>query len=224
MSTVAPARARRHARSQARTLVSDLNRADLAARRVRAALNITASRNLFRLIATALAHGRALESGDTRGLTADIEHARAVLRAIEQARSLAAAIALSVDESHLARKRVRLSALVNLLKSVDLALSSARTPADEIAWICSREAVAPLQRPAEAYGRSTALKLLDLAAQVLPPAERPRFQEEFKSELAEIARGGGGYREQVTYSARQVRSALLLRAALRFPVRRSRAW
>ena len=68
-----------------------------------------------------------------------------------------------------------------------------------------------------------ARRLVAVAARHLPAAERARYSEEFRSELAEIARAGGGRRAQLAYGARQVMSAVRLRAALRSPRQRSAA-
>ncbi len=64
-------------------------------------------------------------------------------------------------------------------------------------------------------------RLTAVAARLLPSAERARYGEEFRSELAEIALAGGGRRPQLAYAYRTVLSAAWqLRAALRTPRRR----
>jgi len=62
--------------------------------------------------------------------------------------------------------------------------------------------------------------LLAAAARLLPASDRARYAEEFRSELAEIARAGAGRRPQLAYAARQLMSARRLRADLRAPRRR----
>jgi hypothetical protein len=66
-----------------------------------------------------------------------------------------------------------------------------------------------------------AWRLATAAARILPMAARPRYEEEFKSELAEIACAGGGRRVQLAYAVRQVMSAARLRHELRAPQHRS---
>jgi hypothetical protein len=59
-----------------------------------------------------------------------------------------------------------------------------------------------------------ARRLLAAAAMLLPPADRARYEEEFRSELVEIALAGGGRWAQLVYAARQLLSARRLRSAL----------
>jgi len=66
-------------------------------------------------------------------------------------------------------------------------------------------------------------RLLAVATRILPPGEQVRYGEEFRSELAEIARAGGSRRMQLSYSARLVVSAWSLRTELRAPGRRQAA-
>jgi hypothetical protein len=70
-------------------------------------------------------------------------------------------------------------------------------------------------RVAPAAGR-----LLGAAARLLPAASRARYIGEFGSELWELAAAGAGRRAQLAYAARQARSALVLRTALRTAQRR----
>lgn len=53
--------------------------------------------------------------------------------------------------------------------------------------------------------------LLAAAARLLPVGDRARYGEEFRSELAEIARAGAGRRPQLAYAVRQVMSVRRLR-------------
>jgi hypothetical protein len=66
-------------------------------------------------------------------------------------------------------------------------------------------------------------RLLAAAARLLPAGDRARYAEEFRSELAEIARARAGRRPQLAYAARQVMSARRLRTDLRAPRRRRAA-
>jgi hypothetical protein len=68
-----------------------------------------------------------------------------------------------------------------------------------------------------------AARLVAAAARLLPAGDRARYAEEFRSELAEIARSGAGRRPQLVYAVRQVISARRLRADLRAPRRRRAA-
>jgi hypothetical protein len=74
-------------------------------------------------------------------------------------------------------------------------------------------------------GRVTPLagRLLAAAAHLLPAGDRARYAEEFRSELAEIARVKARRRPQLAYAARQVASAWRLRADLRAPRARKAA-
>ena len=67
----------------------------------------------------------------------------------------------------------------------------------------------------------TARRLLMVASRILPPADRARYGEEFRSELADITRAGGGRRIQLAYAVRQVMHAGHTRTVLRAPRRRS---
>jgi hypothetical protein len=64
-------------------------------------------------------------------------------------------------------------------------------------------------------------RLLVVAARMLPPRDRARYGDEFRSELWEIARARDGRWAQIAYAARQVRSSVQTRTALRAPRRRS---
>jgi hypothetical protein len=59
-----------------------------------------------------------------------------------------------------------------------------------------------------------ARRMLATAARVLPPENQRRYEDEFKSELAEIAANGGSRRHQFTYAARQLIAAWPLRTEL----------
>jgi hypothetical protein len=76
------------------------------------------------------------------------------------------------------------------------------------------------ERSAEVRVAGVAGRLAAVAARVLPVRDRVRYAEEFRSELWEIARAGGGRRPQLAYAARQVMAAPRLRAGLRVPRRR----
>jgi hypothetical protein len=57
-------------------------------------------------------------------------------------------------------------------------------------------------------------RMLATAARVLPPENQRRYEDEFKSELAEIASNGGSRRRQFMYAARQLIAAWPLRSEL----------
>ena len=69
----------------------------------------------------------------------------------------------------------------------------------------------------------SATRLLTVAARLLPPAERARYAEEYRSELWELAQAGNGRIRQLRYALRQLRSAPSMSFALRSPRRRSAA-
>ena len=57
--------------------------------------------------------------------------------------------------------------------------------------------------------------LLVATARVVPVAERGRYAEEFRSELWELAAGGGGTVAQVSYAVRLLAGCVRLRRELR---------
>jgi hypothetical protein len=73
----------------------------------------------------------------------------------------------------------------------------------------------------QAAPTAIAVRLLAVAARLLPAGDRSRYGEELWSELSEIARAGDGRHAQVTYAVRQLVSALRLRTELQAPRRRS---
>ena len=74
-------------------------------------------------------------------------------------------------------------------------------------------------------GRVTysAARLLKVIVQLLPAADRPRYAEEYRSELWELARTGAGRSGQLGYALRQLRSAPRTGRALRALRRRGAA-
>ncbi|MFC0439001.1 hypothetical protein [Kutzneria buriramensis] len=72
--------------------------------------------------------------------------------------------------------------------------------------------------PAPPVARS-AVRLIETAVRVLPTADRSRYSEEFRAELAELA----GRRKQVIYALRLVSHAYSLRRSLTDPAHRRRA-
>lgn len=67
---------------------------------------------------------------------------------------------------------------------------------------------------------ATAVRLLTVAAHVLPAAERSRYAEEFRAELGDIVCEGKVRSRQLGYAARQLIAAWRLRKELRAPRRR----
>ena len=68
-----------------------------------------------------------------------------------------------------------------------------------------------------------AARLLTTVARLLPATDRARYDEEFKSELWDLAQTGAGRLRQVAYALRQLRCARLMVSALRSPRRRGAA-
>jgi len=66
----------------------------------------------------------------------------------------------------------------------------------------------------------SAARLLAVVARLLPASDRARYDEEFRSELQDLAQAGAGRFRQVAYALRQLRYARLTVAALRSPRRR----
>jgi hypothetical protein len=77
-------------------------------------------------------------------------------------------------------------------------------------------------RPLSDRAVTSAERLVVVAVQLLPVADRPRYLEEFQSELGDLARAGARRRQQRCYAFRQVSRAAGVRAALVDP-RRKRA-
>jgi hypothetical protein len=65
--------------------------------------------------------------------------------------------------------------------------------------------------------------LAAMAARLVPAGDRPRYAEEFRSELWEITQAGADHRRQLGCAARQVLAAVHLWFVLRAPRRRSAA-
>jgi hypothetical protein len=181
-----------------------------------AAFDLARALHLARVLATSLA---AATSGDV--LVPDLARALddayllvSVLDrdlALDDARALASVITSRIN-SAIIRDRDRtvaddLGPAYDFARQLDRLLAGAEAAS-------SSDGRLPV--PMRLAGRLTAF-----AAGLLPGAERGRYGEEFGSELAEIARAGGGRRAQLAYAARTVlSSAWQLRAALRSPRRR----
>ena len=190
-------------------------------------------------LALALAEDLADAQEIAREIADAQEIAREIARAERAAREIAISIAREIADAqeiarHLADAREIAPALDRI---VTFALALARELADarELAHVLGRacdltreldgflagvgitaSSSGQLRVPMRLAGRLTAI-----AAGLLPGAERARYREEFGSELAEIARAGGGRRAQLAYATRTVlTSAWQLRAALRSPRRR----
>jgi hypothetical protein len=67
-----------------------------------------------------------------------------------------------------------------------------------------------VRRPGALAGR-----LASAAARLLPAEDRPRYQEEFRAELVDLAQGQSSRQAQVAYASRLLASAWQLRAELR---------
>lgn len=111
-------------------------------------------------------------------------------------------------------------------------IDRARASDGEFASDCARDIDLALTRDLGRAGQEQhgarrvvplAGQLLAAAARLLPAGDRARYAEEFRSELAEIARAGAGRRRQLAYAARVVLSVRRLRADLQAPRRRRAA-
>ncbi len=174
------------------------------------------TRDVDRALADALdrdiARARALDLDIARADDLDFdlacEDARALADALDRDVALARALDLDLDVaripiSYVARAR---DLARNLVTFLERAGASAKAP--------GRRGRGPRRMTAAAAW------LLAVAAGLLAAADRTRYAAEFKAELWELAQAGAGRRAQVGYAARQVRSAVQLRAALRAPARR----
>lgn len=79
---------------------------------------------------------------------------------------------------------------------------------------------APVQQHPAVSVALSAHRLLVAAAWLLPPADRARYAEEYRSELWEIACLNARRREQIIYALRQVTRAAPLRGAVLAPRKR----
>jgi hypothetical protein len=151
-------------------------------------------------------------------LGGDFASTRAYARDLAHARDLARDLSIgSVNNLGSARARARVSDLVSDLDGAcNIAHALTRTLARDSSRAGQGQRGA--RRVAPLAGR-----LLTAVARLLPARDQARYAEEFRSELAEIARAGAGRRRQLAYAARVVLSALRLRADLRAPRRRRAA-
>lgn len=92
------------------------------------------------------------------------------------------------------------------------AITRLRIPQFEFPLGESRRTVA--REPMRLAGR-----LVSAAAKILPENDRTRYEEEFRSELADLVQAGVGRRAQLSYAIRQVAFAWPLRRELRLPQR-----
>ncbi|MGH3620289.1 MAG: hypothetical protein ACRDQ5_00645 [Sciscionella sp.] len=148
-------------------------------------------------------------------LASDLELAR------DRARALVLVLASDGDlASDLAHTRNLASDLAHThAHTRDLALDNARDLAQQMETRLSGRGLeqagaletegSSAQRPSRMSGR-----LVDKAVLVLPAAHRPRYGEELRAELAEIAETGS-HRRQLAYALRVACRAVLLRRELR---------
>jgi hypothetical protein len=79
---------------------------------------------------------------------------------------------------------------------------------------------ADVRSPSAVNSSSAARRLVTIAASLLPEKDRPRFCEEYRSELWDLTSTGATRRQQLGYASRQLLRALSLRAAVLSPRRR----
>jgi len=169
-------------------------------------------------LASAIDRARALANG----LASDRDRANALAYDLANARALANDFArLGVSDTNTASE---LASYYASYRASYRALARALAIASYAASALGIDS-APVAQGQRGAGRVAPLagRLLDAAAHLLPAGDRARYAEEFRSELAEIARVTGRRRPQLAYAARQVASAWRLRADLRAPRARKAA-
>jgi hypothetical protein len=209
------ARIPRRANGLARDLVVAYNR-DLA--RVRA-VDLDYALDLDHAVDSARAIHRAIDYVCGFGQfdrSADL----ALRRELDSARDLAHALGRDLNrcclDSTLAAHHRR---------ALDRANNRARVLARDLDRTCDRARARAngCGQPGARRVAPSARRLAVAAARLLPAPERARYDEEFRSELWEIAQAGGRRREQLAYAVRQLVAARPLRAGLRVPRRRGAA-
>ena len=163
-----------------------------------------------------LALDRHLAFDHARKLTANLDRARELTADLDRACDLARI--LDLDTAH-ARAEDLVSTLARIrdharIRDLDHALFIALNLADAID---SARTVSSQGRRVETA--RFAGRLVEVATRILPVMDQVRYGEEFRSELAEVARAGGGRWTQMTFAARLLTSAWSLRAELRDPQR-----
>jgi hypothetical protein len=198
-------------------------------------LDVNRARQLARNLAVvALPHARDLARTQViRGRLGggfDLDHALA--QSIILAAELAFGLDRDLDFDHARRNAHKLARRLSpgvldpdrdfapipaLATALDLALDRARELEDLLTGVsATASSCGQLRVP-----MLLAEWLTAIAPRLLPGTEQGRYQEEFGSELIEIALAGGGRRAQLAYAARTVlSSAWQLRAATRSPRRR----
>lgn len=91
--------------------------------------------------------------------------------------------------------------------------------------LATREELATHLRstPAKTPTAGAARRLTSVAVRVLPPGDRDRYRDEFRSELHELAVAGASGWAQVAYAMRQLDLAWVLRAELRTAAKQVRS-
>jgi hypothetical protein len=177
------------------------------------ALVLCGTRSSARTLAGARRHVKAFASTIARG--------RALVRADDLVRALDCAHACVGD----------LVKALDLADSYDLVSASARS---SLRVSSGHRVPAPPQQSAAddetPQRRSPAVRitlsasgLVSAAAWLLPAADRPRYCEEYRSELWDLASVGAGRRQQLRYGARQLLRVAPLRVAVLAPRRRNAA-
>ncbi|BCJ51856.1 hypothetical protein Asp14428_33310 [Actinoplanes sp. NBRC 14428] len=165
----------------------------------------------------------------------DAYRSEGTLGSLERARELSLALAESnhlVDESGRARRIARLVATAQAQLSVrdrafgphrwtarnlDRVLDVASVRSLALAQMCDRLARVMPTRVGESPREQpvgVALRLADRTARILPPLSQARYEEEFRSELFELAAAGATWWAQLRHTLRLFDRAWVLRAEL----------
>lgn len=175
---------------------------------------------------------RALDGARDRARARDRDRARdlvfALNRALAPARALAPdldfALALALDLERVLNRALDRNSARNSDRdrALDVALDLARRLARDLDLARGEGEPAGLRRVRPGQAAPSAGRLLAAAARLLPPADRGRYAEEFRSELSDLVAAGAGRRAQLAYAICLLGAVRPLRAELRAP-RRERA-
>jgi hypothetical protein len=130
---------------------------------------------------------------------------------------------------HLAHELTHAHALVpafnldlDLVRTLDLAIDLSYILADDLGRALGYAPDHDRAQAGSARPLEGAVRLAGAAAAILPRADRPRYAEEYQTELADLAVTGTGRWRQLCYVARLLTRAPLLRAELILAAHRRR--
>jgi hypothetical protein len=139
----------------------------------------------------------------------DLDRAVALDRALDRVRALDRTLDRTLDRD-LDRDRARICALVrDLDPDFGSTVGGLYDVCRRLVWTLGAGA------PHRTVPAALAARLAHSAVRVLPAGSRSRYDDEFGSELSELAAAGASWQAQVLYAVRLVDRAWVLRAELR---------